>query len=562
MYHAGRPFNPTAQRPDYRPCPDCLRHSRGMGPHGPCQPACDGSPETRRQSRRCRPDWQHAASRHDCRAKVVETPWFENPTMRVCSACMPSTPTSQIATRGRRTGRALALLVLGCSAGPGDGTSVGPLQDFVENTGGDRRILARAKPTPPPKRRKPTPRPKVPRVTPGPAATAAPTPTPTAAPPPGTVFVPPGTFQMGSPLSEVGRSQSEIPHPVTLTYGYWMQATEMTQGSWQAVMGNNPSGFTGHAQRPVERVSWFDAVACANAMSIRDGLPPAYAIAGCSGTPGSGNYGCSSATLEAGTPDLAVGWRLPTEAEWEHAYRAGTTTPWYNGHDPARVVDVAWFGTGSPNLVGLKVPNAWGLYDLAGNLVEWVQDGPSTYPSVGVTNPRGPDNAARRIIRGGSCCWSGVYTVRAAARNDTWPGDRDTDIGFRLVRTAVNTGTPRTFAVQAAARDGSNFSVWQDSGIDLPSSGRVAFSASGLAWNDGPGGPGRGPEGVNIAIADALVPSLGVTALIGKVGATGTPFLIGAGRTLSLPSGRLFLAYNDSIASDNSGAFIVTVRTL
>ncbi|MEB3297853.1 MAG: formylglycine-generating enzyme family protein, partial [Candidatus Sericytochromatia bacterium] len=180
-----------------------------------------------------------------------------------------------------------------------------------------------------------------------------------------------GTFQMGSPSGEADRSPDETLHQVTLTHDFLIQATEVTQGQWRTLMGNNPSEFTGDDNRPVEQVSWYDAVAYANALSAREGLPKAYDLSSCSGTPGTDNYSCGNVTFTAATPYATTGWRLPTEAEWEYAYRAGTSTPWFFGSDSNLLGTYAWFSSNSGNKtqpVGQKQPNAWGLYDMAGNV--------------------------------------------------------------------------------------------------------------------------------------------------------------------------------------------------
>ncbi|MEB3237177.1 MAG: formylglycine-generating enzyme family protein [Candidatus Sericytochromatia bacterium] len=241
---------------------------------------------------------------------------------------------------------------------------------------------------------------------------------------------------MGSPVGEPGRSSDETQHTVTLTRGFWMQSTEVTQGQWRALMGNNPSRFTGADNRPVERVSWYDAVAYANALSAKDGLANAYDLSSCSGTPGTGNYGCSNVTLTASTPYATTGWRLATEAEWEYAYRAGSTTPWYFGSDSNLLGTYMWFSSNSVYRtwpVGQKQPNAWGLYDMAGNVWEWCQDWYGSYPGT-VTDPTGPTSGSNRVRRGGS--WDNdASRARAASRDPYRPDVRSLGIGFRLARS-------------------------------------------------------------------------------------------------------------------------------
>ncbi|MEB3298793.1 MAG: formylglycine-generating enzyme family protein [Candidatus Sericytochromatia bacterium] len=250
--------------------------------------------------------------------------------------------------------------------------------------------------------------------------------------------VPSGTFLMGSSQAEPGRYIDETLHRVTLTRSYLVQNTEMTQQQWRALMGNEPSAFQGDPMRPVERVSWYDALACANALSRAEGLPEVYDLAGCTGTPGEGDFDCAAAGLVAGHPALAIGWRLPAEAEWEHACRAGTATVWSHGDDARELVGHAWFEDVSGNSshpVASRQANAWGLHDMMGNVWEWCWDKPLYDPSPAV-DPLGsvrPDIVAR-VYRGGA--WGvPARDVRPACRAHDDPAYRSPLIGFRLVRT-------------------------------------------------------------------------------------------------------------------------------
>jgi formylglycine-generating enzyme required for sulfatase activity len=232
--------------------------------------------------------------------------------------------------------------------------------------------------------------------------------------PAGYVRIAPGTFMMGSPPDEEGRFDNESQHSVTITRAYCMKATEVTQGEWQAVMGSNPSELKCcGANCRVENASWEDAVGYANALSRREGLPECYSDSTFSG------LGCR-------------GYRLPTEAEWEYAARAGTTAATYGNLD-----SVAWHqknASGTIHPVRQKQPNAWGLYDMLGNVWEWTGDWYDTYHGT-VTDPTGPAVGSYRVLRGGS--WSGIArNARAANRDSGAPGDRGYDLGFRLVRTA------------------------------------------------------------------------------------------------------------------------------
>ena len=248
----------------------------------------------------------------------------------------------------------------------------------------------------------------------------APVSPPAAVCPAGYVRIAPGTFLMGSPTGEEGHEDDEFQHSVTITRAYCMKATEVTQGEWQAVMGSNTSEFkTCGANCPVEQVNWDDAVGYANGLSRREGLPECYA-------------GSTFTGLDC------RGYRLPTEAEWEYAARAGTTAATYG-----TLGSVAWVSTinfsndkskSTTHPVGQKLPNAWGLYDMLGNVWEWTGDWKGTYPAS-VTDPTGAPSGARRVFRGGSWEWLDIFT-RVATRGSNAPDFRDHDLGFRLVKTA------------------------------------------------------------------------------------------------------------------------------
>jgi len=243
------------------------------------------------------------------------------------------------------------------------------------------------------------------------------------------VRVPAGTFWMGSPESEQWRDSDEARHQVTITKPYYLQTTEVTQGQWAKVMGTNPRGFgNGGDELPVEMVSWLDAVGFCNALSEKEGLRPAYRVIG-----------------ESVTWDReADGYRLPTEAEWEYACRAGTQTAFYTGEitykkcraDPA-LDRAGWFCWNSPwntHPVGRKEANAWGLHDMHGNVWEWCWDRYDAYPSGVATDPVGPSSGSYRVYRGGS--WSyHARSCRSANRSRNSPGIRGSNLGFRLCRS-------------------------------------------------------------------------------------------------------------------------------
>ena len=188
-------------------------------------------------------------------------------------------------------------------------------------------------------------------------------------PPANMVFIPPNTFTMGSPTNELDRNIFEGPQTtVTLTRGFWIGKYEVTQGEYLAVMGTNPSDFPGDLSRPVSSVSWLDATNYCWLLTQRE--------------------------LAAGRIPAGSQYRLPTEAEWECAARAGTTTRFSYGDDPsyASLTNYAWFlDLGHPDLtvhpVGQKLPNPWGLYDMAGNVWEWCQDWYGDQPGGVQTDP-------------------------------------------------------------------------------------------------------------------------------------------------------------------------------
>ena len=259
----------------------------------------------------------------------------------------------------------------------------------------------------------------------------------------GTNFVslPAGTFEMGCTAGQSSCASNESPaHSVTLTNDFWLSATEVTQGAWQALLGSNPSSFVSCGDDcPVEHVNWYEALAFANALSASEGLAECYVLSGCTDAPGY-DMECLSVTVTSAStsPYDCEGYRLPTEAEWEYAARAGTDLL-YSGSD---VLDeVGWFSAnsgGTTHPVATKLPNAWGLYDLSGNAYEWVWDryGSDYYNSSPSTDPVGPSNGSSRVTRGGCYSTTSSIHLRTAYRNNFGPGNRYTGLfGFRLSRT-------------------------------------------------------------------------------------------------------------------------------
>jgi formylglycine-generating enzyme required for sulfatase activity len=238
-----------------------------------------------------------------------------------------------------------------------------------------------------------------------------------------------GTFMMGSPETEPERSADETLHPVKVK-GFFLGRYEVTQREYEAVMGTNPSEFKG-TDLPVEKVSWFDAVAYCNARSIREGLVPAYHIKG----------------EQVSWNREATGYRLPTEAEWEYACRAGTVTPFNTGNnittDQANY-DGQYPYNKNPKGIGRQrttgagsfPPNPWGLYDMHGNVLEWCWDWYWAYDTRQQQDPSGSYWGTKRVIRGGS--WNGDgRTLRSAYRGDSLPAYRAGYLGFRILCTSL-----------------------------------------------------------------------------------------------------------------------------
>ncbi len=226
------------------------------------------------------------------------------------------------------------------------------------------------------------------------------------------VRIPSGKFTIGSPVSQLGRKENESPLVEVQMPNFYMAKFAITQEQWIAIMGSNPATFRENIQAPVENISWTEAQDFCGQLAQRS--PYLYS------------------------------YRLPSEAEWEYACRAGTNTAYHFGDNPAELVDYGWFA-GNANQrsqpVGQKVPNPWGLYDMQGGVWEWCadtwHDNFNGVPADGsVWVDQSGWNASRRVRKGGS--WSNeAQRCRAASRDWHWQSDRYNDIGFRVVISAI-----------------------------------------------------------------------------------------------------------------------------
>ncbi len=223
-------------------------------------------------------------------------------------------------------------------------------------------------------------------------------------------WIPPGNFVMGSPVTEEGRNGDETQHKVTLTKGFFLGIYPVTQAVWKKVLGNNPSRFQGD-DFPVENVTWNDCQQFLRKLSAIEGHP----------------------------------YRLPTEAEWEYACRAGTITPFsfgetisteqvnYNGNFPyAKGKKGVYREKTTP--IGSFPANAWGLFDMHGNVWEWCSDWYGDYPQGEIIDPEGPFTGTQRSLRGGAFSNSAAY-VRSASRDKDLPTYRIDYVGFRVARS-------------------------------------------------------------------------------------------------------------------------------
>lgn len=252
--------------------------------------------------------------------------------------------------------------------------------------------------------------------------------------------IPPGCFMMGSPESKSCPGTLEKQHNVTLTTRFEIMSTEVTQGHFNKLMGYNPSYSSTCNHCPVDWLSSYEAAAYANEMSSRAGKAKCYS---CTGK--GQKVTCDVASTYSDTAIYKCpGYRLPTEAEWEYAYRAGTRTAFYNGPitncsgDDPNLDKIGWYDQNSgwkAQPVGRKEPNQWGLYDMAGNVQEWCHDWYNLHSNESATNPVGTSESEQyRIVRGGSLRLQ-AYRARAARRDNFKTDSHGPGLGFRLVRS-------------------------------------------------------------------------------------------------------------------------------
>ncbi len=267
----------------------------------------------------------------------------------------------------------------------------------------------------------------------------------------GFIWVPPGTFSMGSPPDEPDRDADEGRHTVTLTQGFWLSDHEVTQAEYKSVMAREPSHFVG-SELPVEQVSWNDAVLYCQRLTELE--------------------------RAAGRIGPQQAYRLPTEAEWEYAARAET-----EGARHGQLDTIAWYAINAgakTHVVRGMQPNAWGLYDMIGNVFEWCADWKGDYPAGAVTDPLGPDSGVFRMFRGGGW-YRDAGDARSAERNWLLPELRLNFIGFRPALNSfvgpsivfqpqaitVAAGQSATFRISASGTPPLNYQ-WQRNGTNMP----------------------------------------------------------------------------------------------
>ena len=263
----------------------------------------------------------------------------------------------------------------------------------------------------------------------------------------GMVQIPAGTFIMGPDFWNPDEDRKNDTFTATLST-FKMSKYEITQDQYQEVMGNNPSYFNGEegeiqGKRPVEQVNWYDTIIFCNKLSIKEGFNPAYSIEGKTDPVQWGDVPTSSSHKnyvkwsEVIIVEGSNGYRLPTDAQWEYACRAGSITDYYFGDDVTKLGEYAWYSVNSNNMtheVGKKKPNAYGLYDMHGNVWEWCWDWWGDYPTEAKTDYTGAVAGTIRLDRGGSWSVPSDNLVSAGRGYGAPVVTRYYDLGFRVVR--------------------------------------------------------------------------------------------------------------------------------
>ncbi len=233
------------------------------------------------------------------------------------------------------------------------------------------------------------------------------------------ITIPAGTFLMGTKDTDHDWFSHSRPVREVRLDSFQLSVCEITQAQFEKLTGYNPSLMKGDDSRPVDQVSWFDAAAFCNKLSELAGLMPCYDIR---------NRTCIFSRN---------GFRLPTEAEWEYACRAGANTKYYTGNEEGSLDRASWYRTnseGTTHSVGQKDPNAWGLFDMHGNVWEWCNDWQGNYKNCTKENPRGPNWGYSRVLRGGGWHYPAVG-CRSTYRHRAKPEYRLSTVGFRIARS-------------------------------------------------------------------------------------------------------------------------------
>ena len=236
--------------------------------------------------------------------------------------------------------------------------------------------------------------------------------------PQGFIFIQGGSFMMGSANRENGRREDEYRHQVTIG-NFFIAKYEVTQKEYEDLMGNNPSKYNSNPQNPVDSTTWYDAIEYCNRRSAAEGLTPAYYING----------------KTVSWNKNSKGYRLPTEAEWEYACRAGTETAYNTGNEISNFL--AAFKIHASCAVGSFPANNWGLYDMHGNAGEWCWDWYGEFSSKSEINPIGPATGFKKVQRGGT--WKDQnINLRSAKRTSAYPNSKADTTGFRVARNSEN----------------------------------------------------------------------------------------------------------------------------